>query len=99
MGLHGVLQGYLYLLLVGIAMDWTAGFRFPTEAGIFLYSTASSPALRPTQPPNQLVAAAVSPEVKGPSVKLTTHPHLVPRSRIVDLCLHSLIRLHGIVRN
>jgi hypothetical protein len=31
------------------------------------------------------------------SVKLTTHLHLLPRSRKVELYLHSPIRLHGIV--
>jgi hypothetical protein len=32
-------------------------------------------------------------------VKLTTHLHLVPRSRMVELYLHSPIRLHGVVIN
>jgi hypothetical protein len=34
-----------------------------------------------------------------PGVKLTTHLHLVPRSKIVELYLHSPIRLHGVGRN
>jgi hypothetical protein len=33
------------------------------------------------------------------SVKLTTHLHLVPRLRMVELYLHSLIRLHGVMLN
>jgi hypothetical protein len=33
------------------------------------------------------------------SVKLTTHLHLVPTSRMVELYLHSPIRLHDIVFN
>jgi hypothetical protein len=36
-------------------------------------------------------------EYSGGSVKLTTHLHLVPRSRMVELYLHSPICLHGIV--
>jgi hypothetical protein len=32
-------------------------------------------------------------------VKLTTHLHLVPKSRMVELYLHSPICLHGIVVN
>jgi hypothetical protein len=32
-------------------------------------------------------------------MKLTTHLHLVPRLRVVELFLHSLIRLCGIVLN
>jgi hypothetical protein len=35
----------------------------------------------------------------GRGSKLTTHLLLVPRSRMVELYLHSLIRLHGIVLN
>jgi hypothetical protein len=31
--------------------------------------------------------------------KLTTHLHLVPRSRMVELHLHFLMRLHGLVHN
>jgi hypothetical protein len=34
--------------------------------------------------------------VKRPGMKLTTHLHLVPRSRMVDLYLHSPWRLHGV---
>jgi hypothetical protein len=35
----------------------------------------------------------------GRGVKLTTHLHLVSRSRMVELYLRSLIRLHGKVLN
>jgi hypothetical protein len=35
----------------------------------------------------------------GMGVKLTSHFHLVPRSRIVELYLHSPIRLYGVVLN
>jgi hypothetical protein len=34
-----------------------------------------------------------------PGVKLTTHLHLVLRARMVELCLHSPIRLHDMVLN
>jgi hypothetical protein len=29
-------------------MEWTTGVPFPTKAGIFLFATASTPALFPT---------------------------------------------------
>jgi hypothetical protein len=46
-------------------------------------SSVSRPALGPTQPPVQWVPGVRSPGVKrGRGVKLTTHPHLVPRSRM-----------------
>jgi hypothetical protein len=37
--------------------------------------------------------------LSGRGVKLTTHLHLVPRSRKVEPYLHSPTRLHGIVLN
>jgi hypothetical protein len=43
----------------------------------------SRPALGSTQPPVQWVPGVLSPELKrGRGVTLTTHPHLVPRSRM-----------------
>jgi hypothetical protein len=54
---------------------------------IFLLVPASRPALRPTQPPINWVPGVLSPGVKrGRSVTLTTHPHLVPRSRMIRSC-------------
>jgi hypothetical protein len=49
---------------VGIA----TGYRFDSQQGkdIFLYSTASRPALRPTQLPIQWVLGALSPGVERP---------------------------------
>jgi hypothetical protein len=45
--------------------------------------SVSRPALRPTQHPIQWVLGVLSPMVKrSPGVTLTTHPHLVPRSRM-----------------
>jgi hypothetical protein len=32
-------------------------------------------------------------------VKVITHPHLVPRSRMVELYLHCPIRLHDVLLN
>jgi hypothetical protein len=43
----------------------------------------SRPALGPTQPPVQRVPGILSPGLKrGRGVTLTTHPHVVPRSRM-----------------
>jgi hypothetical protein len=54
---------------------------------IFPLATASRQALGPTQPPTQWVPAVLSPELKqSPGVTLTTHPHLVPRSRMSRSC-------------
>jgi hypothetical protein len=61
------------------AMGWTVGvlgFDFRRGLGIFLFTTASRTALWPTQPPIQWIPGALS-----LGVKLTTHLHIVPRSR------------------
>jgi hypothetical protein len=68
---------------VGIALSYGVddrGSRVP-RLGIFLFTTASRTALGPTQPPIQWVPGALSLGVKRPGVKLTTHLHLVPRSK------------------
>jgi hypothetical protein len=50
---------------------------------IFPLASVSKPALGNTQPPVQCVLGVLSPGVKrGRGVTLTTHPHLVPRSRM-----------------
>jgi hypothetical protein len=58
--------------------------RSPAEAkGFFPLASVSRPALGPTQPPVQWVPEVLSPGLKcGRGVTLTTHPHLVPRSRM-----------------
>jgi hypothetical protein len=50
--------------------------------GIFLFTTVSRTALGPTQPPIQWVAGVLSLGVERPARELTTHLHLVPRSRM-----------------
>jgi hypothetical protein len=69
-----------------LATGWTTGrSRFDPQQGqrIFPLASVSRPTLRPTQPPVQWVPRVVSPGVKrGRGVTLTTHHHLVPRSRM-----------------
>jgi hypothetical protein len=51
---------------VGIVTAWTAGVQFPEGPRYFcLLSTASRPALGPTQPPIHWVTGALSPGVKA----------------------------------
>jgi hypothetical protein len=71
----------------------------PSRGTFFLFSIASRPALGLTQPPIQWVPRTISPGKSDLGVKLTTHPHLVLRARIVKLYLHSLICLNGIAFN
>jgi hypothetical protein len=69
--------------------DLDGSGSIPGRGKVFLFSTAFRPALGPTNPPIPRIPAAISPGVKRPGMKLTTHLHLVPRSRMVDLYLHS----------
>jgi hypothetical protein len=72
-------------IVSGYGLDnWAIDVRSPAEArGFFPPSSVSRPALGPTQPPVQWVPGVLSPGVKpGRGVTLTTHPHLVPRSRM-----------------
>jgi hypothetical protein len=48
---------------------------------------------------NSMDLGASPPGVKKSGLKMTTHLHLVPKSRRVELYLHSPIWLHGIVLN
>jgi hypothetical protein len=58
------------------------GFDPRQRQTIFPLTSASRPALGPTQPPIQWVPGALSPGVKrGRDVMLTAHPLLVPRLR------------------
>jgi hypothetical protein len=61
------------------------------------YSIVSRPALQPTQPPIQWVSGTLSPMVKQPGREADHSP--TSRSRMVELYLHSPIRIHGVVLN
>jgi hypothetical protein len=57
--------------------------RSPAEEKGCPLTSVSRPALGPTQAPVQSVPGVLCPGLKrGRGVTLTTHPHLVPRSRI-----------------
>jgi hypothetical protein len=58
---------------------------------IFPAATVTRPAVGPTQPPIQWVLRVLFPGLKrGRGVTLTTHPHLVPRSRMSTSYIFSL---------
>jgi hypothetical protein len=63
--------------------DRAIGVRSRQRQEIFPLASASRPVLRPTQPPVQWAPGVLCPRLKrGRGVTLTTHPHLVPRSRM-----------------
>jgi hypothetical protein len=69
-----------------LTTNWTTrqpGFRSLQKHRFFTLVSVFRAALRPTQPPVQWVPGVLSLGIKrGLGVTLTTHPHLVPRSRM-----------------
>jgi hypothetical protein len=63
-------------------LDGIRGSDSRRGMGIFFLWTTFRPAPEPTQPPIQWVSGELTPGVKWPGVKLTTHLLLVPRSRM-----------------
>jgi hypothetical protein len=65
---------------------WRAGFVPRQRQSIFPLASVSRSALSPTQSPIRWVPGVLSPGVKrGRGVRLTTQPHLVPRSRMSSI--------------
>jgi hypothetical protein len=78
---------------VDIATGWTAGIKFPRgtkEFSLVCIVQAGSGAR---------FASCAMDTGDARSVKLTIHPHLIPRSRMVAPYVCSPIRLHGVVLN
>jgi hypothetical protein len=70
------------------------GFESRQELGIFLFTTVSRLALGPTQPPIQWIPGGQS----GRDVNLTTHLHLVSKSKNAwGYTSTTPIRLYGVV--
>jgi hypothetical protein len=78
-------------------MSEKLGFYSQQRQEISLFSIASRPALGPTSLLSNVYMGLFPREISGRGVKLTTHLHLVPRLRMVELYLHSPIRLYGMV--
>jgi hypothetical protein len=66
---------------------------------VLLWTFSRQSAPHPTQPPTVWIPGAVSSEVKQPGPKASAYLHLLPRSRMLELELHSPIRLHGVQLN
>jgi hypothetical protein len=80
--------GYIHLVAYLCMYDYeledrAIGLRSSQGKRIFPVTSVSRPALGPTLPPIQWVPGILSWGAKrGRGVTLTTHPHLVPRSRM-----------------
>jgi hypothetical protein len=81
----------------GTAQWYSAGLRAGWSRGIYLFTTASRPALGPTQPPLQWVPGATSLGVKRPGREAD---HSLPSSADVKNAWNhtsTTVRLHGVV--
>jgi hypothetical protein len=84
-------------LAVGYGLD-VRGFESRQGLGIFLFATASRPALGPTRPPIQWIPRALSLGVKCLGREADhSPPSSAEVEECVELYLHSPIRLHGAV--
>jgi hypothetical protein len=81
---------------VGTATDYGLDYQgsIPGKGKSFLFSIFSGSALGPTQLPIRWIPGALS-----LGLKLVTLFHLLPRSRMMELYLHSPTCIHGIVLN
>jgi hypothetical protein len=89
---HGIAQ---QIWLLGYGPDYRrANVRFPTgERGVsLLHDVYTGSRAHPAY-------CIIGTEGDGRTVKLTTHPHLMPRSKAVELYLHSPMLLHGAMIN
>jgi hypothetical protein len=76
--------------------DWE--FKSGQRLGIFLFTTASRPALEPTQPPIQWVPGALSVEAKRPGREADySHPSSTEAKNVSSYTSTPPIRLHGVV--
>jgi hypothetical protein len=81
------------LLFRNINMIWTWVW-FLAEASIFLFVSASRLALGPTQPLSQWIGGLLPCRQINQIMKLTTHPHLVPRLRMHVTFFTCILLLH-----
>jgi hypothetical protein len=75
-----------------------AGVRFPlrTRDSSFLHSVQTGSG---SHPACLMVTGGFFPGIKGPELESTTHLHPLPRSKMVEMCLHFPMRLHDGVLN
>jgi hypothetical protein len=77
-----------------------AGFRFPARAEDFSSLHSVQPGFGALLASHTMDTGGSFPGRRsGWGVKLTTHLYVAPRSRIVELYLHSPTLLHGLVLN
>jgi hypothetical protein len=74
---------------VGIVTGWTAGIRFPAGARFFSSPYRPDRLWGPSSVLSNGYRVFFPPEVKRQGRKTDHHLHPVPRSRMVDLYLHS----------
>jgi hypothetical protein len=85
--IHGLHRNWDSSVVCRCATGWMVRGSSPGRGlGIFLFTTESRPALWPTQPPIQWVPEVLSLGVKQQGREAD---HLVPRSKCVELYLHS----------
>jgi hypothetical protein len=94
-----VLETGIAQLVYRRAKAWTAGVRFPAGSKRFSLPTTQGLDRGPTEPPIQLVQRELSLRSNRAGREADHSFHLVPKSRMTELHLHSPICLHGMLLN
>jgi hypothetical protein len=68
-------------------IDWTTEVRFPAAMALFSLFQSVQTGSR-SDPASYTMGEVFVQEQSGQDMKLTTHLYLVPRSRMMELCLH-----------
>jgi hypothetical protein len=81
------------------AMSWLAGVPFTAEPRFFSSPQRADRLWSPSRLSSNEHRRRFLWRSSGRGVKLTTHLQLISKSRMVELYLHSPIRLHGVLLN
>jgi hypothetical protein len=87
------------LISVGMLTDWTSRVRFSTGAkDLFMLYNFQTSTGNPTAY-SEMGAGESHPGIKWYFIEAATHLHVMPKSELTEIHLHSATCLHGLLLN